>query len=70
MQKLATQIKRELKTAKHCAVYEEGLIRVWPPDGRPSEAEIARFAHVHGWRLRYYSDGFCAIFDKKPQAGT
>ena len=37
------QIKRELKTAKHCAVYEEELSRVWP-DGNQREAKVARFA--------------------------
>ena len=26
------QIKRELKTAKHCAIYDEELGRVWPDD--------------------------------------
>jgi hypothetical protein len=27
------QIKRELKAAKHCAIYEEELSRVWPTTG-------------------------------------
>jgi hypothetical protein len=30
------------------------------------EREIASFAKTHGWRLRYYKEGFCAIFDKDP----
>jgi hypothetical protein len=33
MRKLLRQINRELKTAKHCAIYEEELNRVWPNDG-------------------------------------
>ena len=33
MRKLVQQIKRELKTAKHCAIYEEELSRVWPDVG-------------------------------------
>ena len=30
MRTLLRQIKRELKTAKHCAVYAEELSHVWP----------------------------------------
>jgi len=66
MRKLVHRIKKELQTAKHCAVYEDKLNRVWLHDGKRREAEITRFAQGHGWRLRYYHDGFCAIFDKKP----
>jgi hypothetical protein len=47
--------KRELKTAKRCAVYEEELSRVWP-DGNQREPKIARFAEDHGFRLRFYRD--------------
>jgi hypothetical protein len=65
MKILATQIAKELKSSKHCAVYEPELTRVWP-DGKTREAQIASFAKKHGWRLRHYSHGFCAIFDKKP----
>ena len=43
MQKLLRQIKRELKAAKHCAVYEEELSRIWP-DGNQRESKVARFA--------------------------
>jgi hypothetical protein len=39
-------------------------------DGERREAQIARFAHAHGWRLRYYRDGFCAIFDEEPRRHT
>jgi hypothetical protein len=65
MRILATLIAKELKRAKHCAVYEPELTRVWP-DQENREAQIASFAKKHGWRLRYYSHGFCAIFDKEP----
>lgn len=65
MKVLATVIAKELKNAKHCAVYEPELTRVWP-DPQRREIEIASFAKKHGWRLRYYSHGFCAIFDKAP----
>jgi len=65
MKILATRIAKELKSAKHCAVYEPEMTRVWP-DEENREAQIALFAKQHGWRLRYYRDGFCAIFDKEP----
>ena len=66
MRKLIQQIKRELKTAKHCAIYQEELNRVWPYDGKERETQIAQFAEGHGLRLRLYRDGLCAIFDKEP----
>ena len=53
------------QSAKHYAVYEPELARVWP-DGENRQAQIASFAKKHGWRLRHYSHGFCAIFDKEP----
>jgi len=68
MRILASRIAQELKKAKHCAVYEPDLSRVWPENGRPREAQIASFAKLNGWRLRFYKDGFCAIFDKDPVA--
>ena len=64
MKILASRIAQELTKAKHCAVYEPDLSRVWPENGRPREAQIASFAKLNGWRLRFYKDGFCAIFDK------
>jgi hypothetical protein len=66
MKILARQIANELKKAPHYAVHEPDLSRVWPNGGRPRESQIASFAKMHGWRLRYYQDGFCAIFDKDP----
>jgi len=66
MRTLLRQIKRELKTAKHCAVYEEELSRVWP-DGNQREPKVARLRRDHGFRLRFYRDGLCAIFDKQPR---
>lgn len=70
MRKLVHRIEQELQTAKHCAVYEEELTRVWPRDGKRRETEIAHFAQEHGWRLRHYHEGFCAIFDKPPPSRT
>ena len=68
MKILASRIDQELKKARHCAVYEPDLSRVWPDNGRSREAQIASFAKLNGWRLRYYKDGFCAIFDRDPVA--
>jgi hypothetical protein len=65
MKILAARIAKELNSAKHYAVYEPELARFWP-DGENREAQIASFAEKHGWRLRHYSHGFCAIFDKEP----
>ena len=70
MRKLLRQIKRELKTAKHCAIYEEELNRVWPNDRNQREPKIARFAEDNGFRLRFYRDGLCAIFDREPDERT
>ena len=64
MKILASQIAKELEKANHCAVYEPEIMRVWPHNGNKREAKVAFFAEQHGWRLRYYKDGFCAIFDK------
>ena len=64
---LASQIAEELRTAKHCAVYEPELSRAWPGNCTLlREAQVALFAEEHRWRLRFYKDGFCAIFDKDP----
>jgi hypothetical protein len=65
MKILARRIAEELKNAEHCAVYEPDLTRVWP-DEENQRAQIDLFAKRHGWRLRYYSQRFCAIFDKEP----
>ncbi len=66
MRTLLRQIKRELKMAKQCAVYATELSHVWP-DGNQREPKVARFAEDHGFRLRFYRDGLCAIFDKEPR---
>jgi hypothetical protein len=68
MQNLASRVAEELERAEHCAVYEPELTRVWPKDGKQREIQIAHFATEHGWRLRFYHDGLCAIFDKAPKA--
>jgi len=66
MKILMSRIAKELKNAKQCGVYEPELSRCWPANGKARESEIAFFAEIHGLRLRYYKEGFCAIFDKDP----
>ena len=68
MKILASRIAQELEKTRHYGVYEPELSRVWPPNGGSREAQIASFAKLNGWRLRFYKDGFCAIFDKDPVA--
>jgi len=50
---LARQMGRELGKANHCAVDEPDLSRVWPYHGVKREIQIAQFAKLHGWRLRF-----------------
>ena len=70
MDRLKKRIADELETGKHCAVYEPELERVWPSREPRREAKIAQFAAKNGWRLRFYSEGLCAIFDKKAPRGN
>jgi len=61
MKILVRQIAKELKDANQCGIYEPELSRVWPTGGKPREPKVAAFAELHGWRRRFYKDGFCAI---------
>ena len=70
MKVLASRIVEELKTADHCAVYEPELEHFWPAAGNGREHNISKFAEKHGFRLRFYKRGLCAIFDKEPGIGT
>jgi len=69
MKTLASQIDRELQVGewKHCVVYERELRRLWPLDEKDREAKITQFAKKYGFRLRFYSEGLGAIFDKWPR---
>jgi hypothetical protein len=66
MKILMKQITQQLRTEKHCAIYEDELSRVWPRLIPGRETKIRQFAEENGWRLRFYSEGLCAIFDKLP----
>jgi len=67
METLARQIEHKMHGEwRHCAIYERDLERLWPLNEKDREAEIAQFATQYGFRLRFYSEGMCAIFDKWP----
>jgi hypothetical protein len=57
MRKLIRQIKRELKTAKQCAIYQEELSRVWPDGRKQRGTQIVKFAQENALRLRFYRNG-------------
>jgi LAS superfamily LD-carboxypeptidase LdcB len=42
------------------------LERIWPRDEEDREKKIAEFAKKFGFRLRFYSKGLGALFDKWP----
>jgi hypothetical protein len=68
METLARQIEQGMhgKEWRHSAIYEKELARLWPLNEKDREAKIAQFATQYGFRLRLYSKGMCAIFDKSP----
>jgi hypothetical protein len=61
---LAAQIHRELEHGERSTVYEFELIRTWPLNEKDREAKIAAFATEHGFCLRFYRMGWCAIFER------
>jgi hypothetical protein len=63
MRKLLRQIKRELKTAKHHAIWNSAASC---PTAGFSANQNSRFAKAHRFRLRFCRDRLCAIFDKAP----
>ena len=65
---LARQIEEGMhgKEWRHSAIYERDLERLWPLKEKDREAKIAQFATQYGFRLRFYSQGNVAIFDKPP----
>ena len=69
MRTLAGKIQRELEVreAEHYAAYENELQRIWPLNEENRKAKIEQFAKEHGFRLAFYKQGLCAIFQKESQ---
>ena len=69
MKTLAKRIRRELdsETANiaHCIIYENELQRLWPIDAENRKQKIAHFANDNGFKLSFYKQGLCAIFERK-----
>jgi hypothetical protein len=65
---LASRIKKELETETerigHCAIYEDELQRLWPSNEANRKEKIAKFAKQYGFKLGFYKQGLCAIFEK------
>jgi hypothetical protein len=67
METLAKEIEKRMRGEwKHCAIHDKELERIWPINEEDREEKIAQFAKKYGFRLRFYSKGGCAIFDKWP----
>jgi hypothetical protein len=69
MKTLAERIERELETETarigHCAIYEDDLQRLWPLNEENRKAKIEQFAKEYGFKLSFYKQGLCAIFEKE-----
>lgn len=67
MKTLAAQIEHQLQFGGvgHHAAYEDELQRIWPLNDKNREAKIAQFAREYGFRLAFYKEGLCAIFQKE-----
>ena len=48
----------------YCAVHEEELQRSFPSELQNRAAKIEKFAKQHGFKLRFYKRGLCAIFQE------
>jgi hypothetical protein len=65
MQQLAKLIESRMRGLwQHAAVHESDLQCICPLNDQDRERKIAEFATHYGFRLRFYSKGMCAIFDK------
>src|SRR4030095_10136929 len=72
---LAKQIEREMHRAskdwtrygnEHGALYEVDLHQICPRKDKDRKKKLLKFAEQYGFRLRFYLDGVCAIFGKRP----
>ena len=69
MKCLSERIERELRAQAgklgHCAIYEDELQRLWPLDEENRKQKIAHFANENGFKMSFYKQGLCAIFERK-----
>jgi hypothetical protein len=72
---LAKQIEREMHRAskdwaryayEHGALYESDLQYICPRKDKERKRMLLKFAEQYGFRLRFYLEGVCAIFGKRP----
>jgi len=66
MESLAAWIAKDLQTERYSAVYENDLNRIWPLPQKEQEARLREFTIRYGFRLRFYHERLCAVFDKEP----
>ena len=64
MKMLASELKTEIAKRGHCAIYEDELQRIWPLNEKNRKAKIEQFAKNYGFKLGFYKQGLCAIFEK------
>jgi hypothetical protein len=62
----AFSVQKFLSQRAGIAIYEKDLQRLWPANEKDRETKIAQFAKKYGFRLRFYSKGLYALFDKWP----
>jgi hypothetical protein len=69
MKTLAKRIRRELEREapkiSRSVIYEDELQRLWPIDDENRKQKIAHFANANGFKLIFYKQGLCAIFERK-----
>jgi len=67
MRTLAAHIDEQIQANRwgHGAAYEEQLQRLWSMNMDNRKAAIEQFGKEHGFRLIYYRNGICAIFEKE-----
>jgi hypothetical protein len=69
MKILARRIKRKLEKRTerngHYAIYQDQLQRVWPLNEENRKAKIEQFAKEYEFKLSFYKQGLCAIFEKE-----
>jgi hypothetical protein len=63
--RILSELDAETNRIGHCAIYEDELQRIWPLDEENRKAKIEQFAKKYGFKLSFYRQGLCAIFEKE-----